>query len=218
MVRLAPQGAAIGGQLRQHGADRTAVGNAEAHQRGAEQPRLALRAHFEAEGGGDLLNGADIAIDGHQHLVGHELAGDGTPRRGRDKIGRRNDRAAGAAVRPACRQAVLTAVASARVRGSGWIGKQVDDQGRKGNSTCLRRPRRLCILAVLRAVGSRSTGRVGAVGFRPAALGSLVCARRGHGGDCHRRRQDRRKSSDRLSCHQPVSFPRSQSPRKAGRQ
>ena len=82
VVGLAPLRAAVGGKLRQHDADRAPVGDAEAHQRGAEQPRLALRAHLEAEGGGDLLHGAGIAVDGHQHLVGHEIAGDRARRLG----------------------------------------------------------------------------------------------------------------------------------------
>ena len=181
MVGLAPLGAAIGGKLRQHDADRTAVGDAEAHQRAAEQPRLALRAHLQAEGSGDLLDGAGVAVDGHQHLVGHEIADDRARRLGMS-TGRRCDRplGTGAGVAPAEPTESASASAARRRRGSGRrIGEQVDDQrGQKDGAAAWPASAVVCI-ATLGAIGAGRIFAVEAVDLCLARFGSLVCAKAG---------------------------------------
>ncbi len=74
MVRRAPRGAAVAGELRQHHADRAAVGDAVAHEGRVEQGRGPLRADFQPEVRSDRGGNRCVAVDSDQHLVGHEFA------------------------------------------------------------------------------------------------------------------------------------------------
>ena len=87
VVRHAFERPAVDGKLRQHGRDLPAVRYAEAHDRHAEQVGEALRADVEPETRGDILHLSGVPVDGDQHLVRHEGAGDRARRHHRRSSG-----------------------------------------------------------------------------------------------------------------------------------
>ena len=118
-------------------ADRATVGNAETHDRRAEQRGGPLRADFQAEGGCDVRYDGRVAVDRHQHLVRHELAlhrdrrSDGRrhgerARRGRWRRGRIGRSRAGRRCAGCCRW-VGGCGGLGRMAGR-RVGEEVDDQ------------------------------------------------------------------------------------------
>ena len=202
-------------KLGKHHADRATVGNAVAHQCRAEQGRRALRAYLEPEGAGDVGRHGRVAIDGHQHLVGHEGS------RNRDRgCGRRNGclRSGNHRRRRRCGiggSGGLAGVASAEVAGSAGVGGTGGTGGGFGKRSTMSSGSSTAFELAAAVTGRLLSGHaIPAAGRLPRQaiqiflrqVGIVGLRRRGKGGDKNRRREKRRGNSwSRANRHSPVS-------------